>query len=139
MKLQITLRGPLVAILETQSFASGFRKRQFVVENKDEKEAKWDQPICFEFHKDNCDKLDYFEVGDEVEVTADVQGNEHNGKHYVSLRAWKLVKLGADGEPSRDRASRPPERERPEVEHERNRARHTARAGAKGEEDEIPF
>lgn len=143
MKLQITLRGPLVAISDTQQFSSGFKKRAFVVMNVDEKDTKWSQPIGLEMHKDNCDKLDNFKVGQEVEVTADVQGNEHNGRHYVSLRAWKLVKLDANGDPMTGRTMSP-DRGDPMEEHDRNRARQTATktappTGGDGDEDGIPW
>jgi hypothetical protein len=143
MKLQITLKGPIKAIGDVQTFASGFRKRTVTVENLDDKDSKWDQPINFEMHKDACDRLDNFKVGDDVEVTADVQGNEHNGKFYVSLRAWKIVKLDRDGNPVTGR-TQAPDRGDPMAEHERNRARqrpaHTApTTDGDGDEDEIPF
>jgi len=134
MKLQITLRGPIAAISDAQVFGSGFRKRQFVVTNIDDKDPKWNQPIGFELHKDHCDKLDAFKLGDEIEVTADVLGNEHNGRHYIALRAWKLVKLDANGDPMTGRTMSP-DRGDPMEEHERNRARQTATKPSAGNED----
>ena len=40
-------------------------------------------------------KLDSFRVGDRVTVAFNLRGNEHNGRHYLSLAAWKIERVGA--------------------------------------------
>lgn len=128
MPYEIT--GPITHIFDTQSVgAKGFKKREFVILQEDQKDSKWDQPIKFELTKDNCDKLDKFRVGDTVVCGFDLRGNEHNGKFYVSLQAFKLVHAGATGERPKDdnyrhgtdRVNRPPDRGNAMDEHERNR------------------
>lgn len=86
MSLQIS--GEIIAIGETQAFASGFRKREFVIRTAE----KYPQEIKIESVKDGCDKLDNYSVGDTINVDFNLRGSEYNGKRYVSLAAWKLEK-----------------------------------------------
>lgn len=74
---------------KTQTFPSGFSKREFVVSDEAE---KYPQLVKFEAMKEGCDRLDAYKVGDEVSVDFNLRGNEHNGKYYVSLQAWKITK-----------------------------------------------
>ena len=84
--------GKIKVINETQSFASGFTKREFVVTTAHD---KFPQDLKFEIVKDKCSLLDAFEVGQEVQVSFDIRGNEYNGKYFVNLSCWKLQ--AADG------------------------------------------
>jgi len=91
--------GKIKLINDTQSFPSGFTKREFVVTTGAD---KYPQDLKFEIVKDKCTLLDAFEPGQDVHVTFDIRGNEYNGKYYVSLSCWKIQ--GSDGgaaEPSR--------------------------------------
>ena len=78
--------GSIKIIGETQSFDSGFTKREFVITT----EEKYEQDIKLELVKDNCSKIDSFKVGDKVAVGFNIRGNEFNDKYYVNLVAWKL-------------------------------------------------
>lgn len=93
------LEGTVKVINEVQSFASGFTKREFVVEVED---GKFPQSIKFECLKEKTSLIDGYEVGDPVKVFFDIRGNEYNGKYYVNLTAWKLEKPGAGGGGSRN-------------------------------------
>lgn len=108
MSERYTVKGKIKLIGETQSFNSGFTKREFVVTDQDE---KYPQDIKFEAIKDACGTLDAFGVGDEVEVSFNIRGNEYNGRHYVNLQAWKTVKVGGGegGRKSRDYDLKPAE------------------------------
>jgi len=81
------LLGTIVLIEETQSFASGFTKRAFVVDDGDE---KYPQQIKFEAVKDGCTRLDSYNPGDGIKVHFNLRGNEHNGKYYTNVQAWKM-------------------------------------------------
>lgn len=85
------LSGKIKLIDATQTFNSGFTKREFVVTTKDD---KYPQDIKFEVVKDRCDQLDQYSVGQEVQVNFDIRGNEYNGRHYVNLNAWKIQAAG---------------------------------------------
>jgi hypothetical protein len=100
--------GKLKWIGETQSFPSGFSKREFVVTTAAD---KYPQDLKFEVVKDKCTILDSFELEQDVQVSFDIRGNEYNGKYYVNLACWKLQ--GSDGSspapsgPPREQSRRP--------------------------------
>ena len=79
-------QGTIKLINDTQTFGSGFTKREFVITT----DAKYPQDIKFELVKDKCSWLDKFQVGQAVTVSFDIRGNEYNGKYYVNLSCWKL-------------------------------------------------
>ena len=89
--------GKLKWIGTTQSFASGFTKREFVVTTAAD---KYPQDLKFEVVKDKCPLLDPFELGQDVQVSFDIRGNEYNGKYFVNLACWKIQAGGAPSGPS---------------------------------------
>ena len=86
------LKGKIKLINDTQTFGSGFTKREFVVTTLDD---KYPQDIKFEVVKDKCSILDSYSQGQEVVVNFDIRGNEYNGKHYVNLNCWKIQNSAA--------------------------------------------
>ena len=86
------IEGKIHFIGDVQSFASGFTKREFVVEVAD---GKFPQHIKFECVKDKTALTDGLRVGDEVKVSFDIRGNEYNGRYFVNLNAWRVEKAGA--------------------------------------------
>jgi len=85
--MSYTTTGRIKVIQDIQTFPSGFTKREFIVTIPDD---RFPQELKFEFVKDKCDKLDQFQADDEVTVEFDIRGNEHKGKWYVSLSAWRI-------------------------------------------------
>ena len=81
------LTGTLKVLEDTQTFASGFSKREFVIEVPD---GKYPQMVKFETVRDKIDLLNSVSIGDELKVTFDVRGNEYKGRYYVNLNAWKI-------------------------------------------------
>lgn len=79
--------GTLKLINDTQTFPSGFSKREFVVTTSAD---RYPQDLKFEVVKEKTALLDQFAVGQPVTVSFDIRGNEYNGKYYVNLSAWKL-------------------------------------------------
>lgn len=86
--------GKLKWIGEVQSFPSGFTKREFVVTTAAE---RYPQDLKFEIVKEKCSLLDPFEVGQDVDVSFDIRGNEYNGKYFVNLSCWKIQTAAAGG------------------------------------------
>ena len=86
-----------------KTFASGFTKREFVIEIPD---GKYPQMVKFEVVRDKINQLDQVSIGDEVKVTFDIRGNEYKGRYYVNLNAWKIEggsgggKVIAQGKPA---------------------------------------
>jgi hypothetical protein len=80
------LTGKIKVINETQTFESGFSKREFVVTTSEQ----YPQDIKLEFVKDKCGLLDKYKEGQDVTVGFNLRGNEYNDKYYVNLQAWKI-------------------------------------------------
>lgn len=80
------LNGKIKLIYDTQEFASGFKKREFVVTTQEQ----YPQDVKFEAIKEKVDLLDTYKPGDEVNVHFNIRGNEYQGKYYVNLQAWRL-------------------------------------------------
>jgi single-strand DNA-binding protein len=100
------LEGTLKHILDLQTFASGFSKREFVIEVPD---GKFPQMIKFECVKDKTAMLDKLGPGDTVKVSFDIRGSEYKERFYVNLNAWKITKTSGstadDGDDHRANSS----------------------------------
>ncbi|MBA3900576.1 MAG: DUF3127 domain-containing protein [Bacteroidetes bacterium] len=81
--------GKIKLISSTQTFDSGFSKREFVITTTEQ----YPQDIKLEVIKDKCSILDKYAVGSDVNVSFNLRGNEFNGKYYVNLQAWKIEPL----------------------------------------------
>ena len=88
--------GQIKVIQDTQTFPSGFSKREFVITVGDD---KYPQDIKYEVVKDKCTMLDQYSVGQDVTVNFDIRGNEYNGKYYVNLSCWKISGGQSSGQP----------------------------------------
>ena len=100
------LTGTLKVLEDVQTFASGFTKREFVIEVPD---GKYPQMVKFECVRDKIDQLNSLSVGDELKVTFDIRGNEYNGRYYVNLNAWKIEGgSGGGGDRQASHADPPP-------------------------------
>lgn len=84
------LTGIIRNVMNPQTFAKGFRKREFVIETGD----KYPQKILFQLVQDKCDMIDSYEVGDTITVSFEIKGREWSGngetKHFTTLEAWRL-------------------------------------------------
>ena len=102
--------GKMKWIGTTQSFPSGFTKREFVVTTAHD---KYPQDIKFDMVKDKCQVLDSFELGQDVQVTFDIRGREYNGKYFVDLSCWKLQTADGASKASSPSSSEPSRRQSP--------------------------
>jgi len=109
------LSGNILLIEPTQSFASGFCKREFIVTTAD----KYPQTIKLEFTKEKCAQLDGLNPGDPVRVHFNLRGSEYQGKYYTNLQAWKIE---ADGATEAQSPTTPPPSPRPTAGSASNRA-----------------
>lgn len=83
------ITGLVHKIGETEEIGNnGFTKRQLVVETQEQ----YKQTVPIDFVKDKTSLLDGLVVGQSVEVSINVRGNEYNGKYYVNLQGWKIEK-----------------------------------------------
>lgn len=87
--MELKTTGTIKLIGEVQEFDSGFRKLEFVLTTKEQ----YPQDVKFEITQDKATNFtQYNKVGDEVEVSFNIRGNEYNGKYYVNLQAWRVNK-----------------------------------------------
>ncbi len=88
------LEGTILEIKNTETFSSGFKKREIIIKTDEE----FPQDIKIDFIQDNCEKLDLFMEGEQVMVAFTVVGNLYQGKYYTNLRGIaigeKVVKDG---------------------------------------------
>jgi hypothetical protein len=93
--MELAIEGTLHKKFDSQTFGSGFTKREFVLET----EEQYPQKIKFELIKDGCTKLDEHNEGDKLKVHFNVRGREWTSpqdevKYFVSLNAWRIEKMG---------------------------------------------
>ena len=93
---ELKLTGTIKQVGELKTWDSGFSKLEFVITTADQ----YPQDVKFEIVKDKADNfLKFNKVGDNVDVSFNVRGNEYEGKYYVNLEAWKVFKVGAAATP----------------------------------------
>lgn len=94
--MSFTITGKIKSIGEIQSFDSGAKKIQFVVETTEQYNNIYalDMFKSGEHVKHVENFAKYQKVGDPCRVEWNVNTNEYQGKNYTSLSAWKFEKLG---------------------------------------------
>ena len=96
-------KGSIKEIFDTQTFPSGFSKREFVITT----DERFPQEIKFDCLKEKAEMLDQFEKGDSVLVSFDIRGREYKGRYFVDLNAWKIESLGDESAATSDPAGDP--------------------------------
>ena len=91
------LQGIVKKIGETQTFASGFQKAEFVLVT----EEPYPQPILIEFLQDKIDLLQTIKEGESVKVGINIRGREWKNpqgevKYFNSITGWRLEKVSGD-------------------------------------------
>lgn len=79
--MMYTMEGTVKIINETQTWDSGFKKREIVITTDDQ----YPQDVKFEFIKDSVELLEDIKIGDETTISFNIRGNEYNDKYYVNL------------------------------------------------------
>lgn len=88
------LQGIIKRIGDTETFASGFQKREFVLLTQEQ----YPQSINIEIMGDKIDILDPINEGDNVNVGINIRGREWTSplgetKYFNSIVAWKIQKI----------------------------------------------
>ena len=84
------LTGTLEAKYDVKEFASGFKKREFVINTG----GDYPQTVKVEAHKKNIEKLEGISVGDQITCAININGRLYEGNYYNNIVAWK-IDLGA--------------------------------------------
>lgn len=80
------LTGKLKLIRDEQTFASGFKKREFVITT----EEQYPNDILFELLKDKTGLIMTYQPGERVKISFDIRGREWQDKYFNSLVAWRV-------------------------------------------------
>ncbi|MCC2590449.1 DUF3127 domain-containing protein [Chryseobacterium sp. MFBS3-17] len=88
------LQGTIKKITDTQTFASGFQKREMVLLT----EEQYPQPINIEFLQEKGDLLNHCKEGEKVKVSINLRGREWTSpqgevKYFNSIIGWRLEKM----------------------------------------------
>ena len=106
------LQGTIKKIGETQTFASGFQKRDLVLLT----EEQYPQPIQIDFLSDKIDLLNNVSEGESVKIGINIRGKEWTNpqgevKYFNSITGWRIEKVS--GENTNTEAPQPNTFEKP--------------------------
>lgn len=85
------LQGTVKRIFDTQTFPSGFQKRELILLTQEQ----YPQPISIEFLSERISLLDNLSEGDEITVSINIRGREWTNpqgevKYFNSITGWKI-------------------------------------------------
>ena len=91
------LQGTVKKIGETQTFASGFQKREMILLTQEQ----YPQPILIEFLQDKIDLLQTIKEGESVKIGINIRGREWKNpqgevKYFNSITGWRLEKVSGE-------------------------------------------
>ena len=88
------LQGTVKKLFDTQTFASGFQKREMVILTQEQ----YPQPINIEFLSDKVSLLDNVSEGENVKIGINIRGREWTNpqgevKYFNSISGWRIEKV----------------------------------------------
>ena len=95
--------GVVEKVLDMQTFASGFTKRDVVLTDDVGVETKWPNHIAFTFKKDSTSLLDGVREGQRAKIRFAIDGRVWNDpktgtdRYFTDLTGLKLEVLNSDG------------------------------------------
>lgn len=92
------LTGTIKAIGQTQQVNDNFSKREFVIEVKN---GSYTDLVALQFVKDRTNKLDGYNIGDNIRVHFNIQSKEYNGRYFTNLTAWGIAKEQQEAQPTK--------------------------------------
>lgn len=97
--MSFELTGKIADIFATQTITEKFKKREFVVEYKDNPNGQYVQYLKFQFTGDKCTMLDSYSAGQEVTISFNLKGRkyEKDGRtsYFMDLEAWRISAAGS--------------------------------------------
>jgi hypothetical protein len=96
----MNIKGKLIKKSDTVDVSASFRKREFVIEFAEN--PQYPELLQFELVQGNCEQLDSFNAGDELDVSFNLKGRKWTSpqgeeKYFNSLQAWKIEGTGSHG------------------------------------------
>ncbi len=93
--LIMDIKGRVIQLLALQTGEGKngtWKKQDFVIET----DGQYPKKICISAWGDKINES-ALQVGNEVNVSFDVESREYNGRWYTDVKAWKIDALGAGG------------------------------------------
>lgn len=89
------LTGRLIEKFDEQKVSETFRKREFVVETRENRyDRDFIETIKFQVVQDKCALLDNVNLNDDVKITFNIRGRRYDkdGKtsYFTNLEAWRI-------------------------------------------------
>lgn len=92
MAFEIT--GKLIEMYAIQNVSDKFKKREFVIEYKDNPNMSFSEMLKFQLTQDRCNLIDAYSIGQEVKVSFNLRGRrwekDGNTSYFTNLEAWKV-------------------------------------------------
>ncbi|MHC1774378.1 MAG: DUF3127 domain-containing protein [Lentimicrobium sp.] len=89
--------GKLVEKFETQNVSDKFKKREFVIEYRDNPNMSFSEMLKFQLTQDRCSLIDAFTIGQEIKVFFNLRGRrwekDGNVSYFTNLEGWKVEKV----------------------------------------------
>ena len=96
--MSYVMKGKVKVVGSTVAISEKFSKREFVVVDDTN---MYPQDIQFQLTQDKCNLIDSLTIGDEVEVSFNLNGREWvnpkgESKFFNTLDVWKISKIGSN-------------------------------------------
>lgn len=101
-KMSFEITGNLVKKYSTQQINEKFKKREFVIERKEQAgEREFTEYVKFQITQDKCAILDPIEIGENIKVFFNIKGRkyEKDGQtnYFTNIEAWRIDRgIGED-------------------------------------------
>ncbi|MBN2773403.1 MAG: DUF3127 domain-containing protein [Prolixibacteraceae bacterium] len=94
--MSLSVKGKVEKILKAESGVSRagkeWKKQEFVIET----DEQFPKKVCFTLFNDKTSLADNVTVGQEVEVSFNIESREYNGKWFHNINAWKIDSVEAN-------------------------------------------
>ena len=96
--MSYVMKGKVKVVGSTVAISEKFSKREFVVVDDTN---MYPQDIMFQLTQDKCNLIDSLVIGDQVEVSFNLNGREWvnpkgESKFFNTLDVWKISKIGSN-------------------------------------------
>ncbi len=92
--MSFELTGKILEIFATQTITEKFKKREFIVEYKDNPSGAYVQYLKFQCTGDKVTLLDSYNPGQDVNISFNIKGRkyEKDGRvsYFMDLEAWRI-------------------------------------------------
>lgn len=96
--------GKLFEKHDTVKRTETFSVREFIVEVENQRNPQYNDFVLFQLTNANCDRIEPFNIGDEIQVTFDVRGRrwtspEGRVAYFNTLNAWRIEAFNGGQQP----------------------------------------